>query len=167
MRKMTLTLTICSALVLGLAAAPLFAPSSSADDAAPAANVDHELYAIGGLSAADLWTTYVLIGAMGDSFAKKSHTAEQVQKLMAPRSNFNQKAAESLGNIMEQPELPLSEKAHLAAVNEAYAALTTYANSLVAFTKEPSKENVNAFQKNRKAAWAKIAVVLGIDNDSK
>ena len=164
MRKMTSTWMFCAALVLGLVAAPLLAPSTEAEDSnADKERGDAALYAVGSISAADLLTTYIFIGSMGDSFARKGHNKEQVQKLIKPRANLNGKGAQALARLMDKPGMTLGDKTHLAGVNEAYELLTKYANALIAMTEAQTPENAKAFDTHRKAAWAKISSVLGIE----
>ena len=163
MRTLTLSFLVVLALVIGLVASPALAPSTTADeDGAADTDVDPELFALGGISAADLWTTYMVIGAVSDHFVKDGYKAAQVHQIMKARRSFNSKAIQSLQKVAAQPNLAPGEKLHVAGVNGAYTSLNEYADALVTFTNDKSVANANAFEAKRKAAWAKISKVLGI-----
>jgi len=124
--------------------------------------VDPTLYALGGISAADLWTSYMLVGAVADHFSKGGYDADQVKGVIDVRITFDTKASEVLEKVAAQPNLAEGEKKHIEGVRACYQALSAYAQALLTYSRDQSKANAGAFQAKRTAAWTLVKDVLGI-----
>ncbi len=174
MRSYTVLATLILALsVLGLSGV-IHAPSTLADDggsrsgpggavaAKKKPKTDPALFAIGAVSASDVWTAYMFVAVTADHFVKDGYTRKQVEQLLKSRVGFNGKAVEALEKVATQVKITSGDKNHLRGLVGAYRALDAYSKSVLTYAADKSRANALASEAKRKAAWAKVRSALGI-----
>lgn len=122
--------------------------------------VDPALYALGGVAAADVWTSYMAIGAVGDGFAKGTYDVQQVKTIVTVRMDFNTKAIAALNKLRANAKLTADDQAALKRITATYASLTAYGEALLKFSGDKSDANAKQYEANRQAAWANVQAVL-------
>lgn len=160
MRHLALTSIVILALVIGLVAGPMLAPASHADDKAPVVETDPALVAVGGLTVSDLWTTFVVIGAVGDHFSKQGYTVEQLQSVINTRIRFCTNAQKNLKGIYDDPKVTKGDKEFVKKSAAAYAKLIDYANALITFAKNRTPENGKDFVAKQGAAKTAVFAII-------
>ena len=153
-------------LVLLLAAVIGFQASAShADDdggTTTAEKLDERLKAIGALSASDVWTTYMLVGATSDHFVKDGYTLAQVQQILGSRSKMSANAIAALEAVGAESRTSAADRKSIAGLVGSYKALNEYVAAVLTFAKSKTREHAVAAEGKRKAAWAKVKATLGI-----
>ncbi|MFZ5551778.1 MAG: hypothetical protein ACOZCO_01580 [Bacteroidota bacterium] len=119
----------------------------------------------GAVSSMYLYNTYIVIGSVGDGFEKGVYDAAYTKLIMneqisaADNIISGYKAVLATGTITREDSVTLKEMADCCELLKAEAtALNVYAD-------DSSAINGDKFQEKRKAAWAKIAEILGFENE--
>lgn len=144
-----------------LAAQP---PESPPDPGKPAeANQPPErlLEALGGLTAAHLYQSYLTIGLLADNAESEVYTTAEAKKLLETLTSLLNTVDRQLSRIGEQDLKPDDRKA-LERTLRLVAQLRTQADELNAYWTTGDKEHTLKFHKAREEAWAGIRELLGI-----
>lgn len=125
------------------------------------ASNDRLLGALGGLSAAHLYQTYLNIGMLADGVEGDIYSAEEGQKLLDTVIAMMETADNQLisvhgSNLKPEDQQALEHTRHLAAL------LQVQARELRSYWQTGEKDHATKFQKTREAAWAGIKELLDI-----
>lgn len=130
---------------------------------APTANAadDGRLEAIGGLSAAYMYTTYIAIGTTADGFGKDVYQAEQVKSIMTGFIGSMDAVKKQLSKVQANLTDP-GDVRYIGEAVQIFSLLQDEARSLSKFA--ASKDNVDfqAYDRARTTVWPKIQKLLGI-----
>lgn len=121
---------------------------------------DAKLYALGGISAADLWTAYLLIGAMSDYSAKGGYDAAQLKQVLNARIKLNDSSVQNLKRVAK--EVPANEQAYIRKVSAAYDAVSSYARAAITLSANRTSGNAQAYEQARQNAWGIVKRLLGL-----
>lgn len=134
-------------------------PAEVPNAQAPANN--GQLTAIGGLTAANMYTTYIAIGATADAFGNDVYTAEQVRSIMTSFVGMMDTVKKQLLNVQEK----LDSKDDIKYIDEAieiFGLLQEEARQLSKFAASKSQDDYKAYEKARTTVWPRIKKLLGI-----
>jgi hypothetical protein len=138
-------------------AAPLAEPVKSADTSR---QTDRLLEALGGLTAAHLYQTYLNIGLLADNTESDVYTIAEAKKLLETLTGLLDTVDRQLAKVAEQELRPEDRKA-LARCRPLVVLLGTQAAELNAYWDTGDKEHTRKFHQAREEAWAGIRELLG------
>lgn len=123
---------------------------------------DGRLSAIGGLSAAHMYTTYIAIGAIGDAFGNDVYDTERVQDLTGALVGMLDTIKKQLLLVQEKCE-DEADQDYIDETIQIYSLLQEEARQLSAFSKSRDKSDHRAYEKARTTVWPRIEKLLGLD----
>jgi hypothetical protein len=135
-------------------------------ETASAEKNDPNLEAIGALTAAQLYTTYLYIGVTGDAYAKGVYKSKQVRAMMNEVDQLLNNVASYLKKVGAQP-ITEADRGYLKGAMNALDLLRAQAKSLVRYAGTGAKPDATVFEDTRKAAYAEIAKLLGLPAETK
>ncbi len=124
---------------------------------------DGRLSAIGGLSAAHMYTTYIAIGATADAFGNDVYEAEQVQDIMGGMVGMIDTLKKQLLLVQENCDDP-SDQRYIDETIQVYNLLQEEARQLSTFAKSRDISDHRAYEKARTTVWPRIEKLLGLDD---
>lgn len=125
---------------------------------------DGRLSAIGGLSAAHMYTTYVAIGATADAFGNDVYDAKQVQDIMGSLVNMIDTLKKQLLLVQEHCEDEADQK-YIDETLDVYRLLQEEARQLSVFAGSRDISDHRAYEKARTTVWPRIEKLLGLDDE--
>jgi hypothetical protein len=123
---------------------------------------DGRLSAIGGLSAAHMYTSYIAIGAIGDAFGNEIYDTERVQDLMGGLVGMLDTLKKQLLLVQENCE-DESDQDYIDETIQIYSLLQEEARQLSKFSESRDKADHRAYEKARTTVWPRIEKLLGLD----
>lgn len=119
---------------------------------------------IGGSMAAMVYNSYVSIGVIADAYESEAYDDEAVKSLMQEQVNMCVKLQEQLQGFVESGFTSDSnDLEYLNRFDGTLELLQEEANALMDYVDNPAELSAEQFQSARKAAWAEIADLLGIE----
>jgi len=137
----------------------LLSPGYSSADEKPAD--DGRLSAIGGLSAAHMYTTYIAIGAVADAFGNDVYKTKQVQDIMGGLVGMIDTLKKQLLLVQENCE-DKSDQKYIDETIQIYSLLQEEARQLSTYSKSEDKADFRAYEKARTTVWPRIEKLLGL-----
>jgi hypothetical protein len=134
-------------------------PPSSAPDTAMK---DMALEAMGGLSAANLYQSYLTIGLLADGVASKAFTVEgaaNTLKIVASCLTLVDNKLAKLDKMSLDPD----DHASLQQIKAVTALMRIQTHALETFWATGKTEHGDAYQRARKATWTGLSKVLGVE----
>ncbi len=141
--------------VLGMSILAIGTRASAEED-------DGRLSAIGGLSAAHMYTSYIAIGAIGDAFGNDVYDTERVQELMRGIVGMLDTLKKQLLLVQENCEDEADQK-YIDETIQVYTLLQEEARQLSKFSESKDKADHRAYEKARTTVWPRIEKLLGLD----
>ena len=123
------------------------------------AQCDAELTTIGSISGSFVYTAYGYIGASADAFSKNLYSPEQLRSMMSEMISLLDVVEESLRTL---PKLTTDDRQTIYSLIEILNLLKKEADALAAYSASKNQSDANTYDKNRKEAWSKIQITLGI-----
>jgi len=123
---------------------------------------DGRLAAIGGLSAAHMYTTYVAIGATADAFGNDVYDSQQVQDIMGSLVGMIDTLKKQLLLVQENCE-DENDQDYIDETIGVYTLLQEEARQLANFAASRDISDHRAYEKARTTVWPKIEKLLGLD----
>ena len=123
---------------------------------------DGRLSAIGGLSAAHMYTTYIAIGATADAFGNEVYDAKQVKDIMNSLVGMIDTLKKQLLLVQENCKDD-SDKKYIDETLDIYRLLQDEARQLSTFATSRDIADHRAYEKARTTVWTKIEKLLGLD----
>ena len=148
----------CTGLVV---LALLFAALPVAAQSADGATEDPALYAVGALGAANLYTSYFLLGTLADGYATAAYTAQFADELARDVIGLNESSIDVLEQLLKESNLADADKALVEDMITAHELLVDQAWGLLAYVEDSS--NTEAWFRYRRQAWELISVLLDIN----
>lgn len=123
---------------------------------------DGRLSAIGGLSAAHMYTSYIAIGAIGDAFGNEVYDTERVQELMKGMVGMLDTLKKQLLLVQENCE-DKADQEYIDETIQIYTLLQEEARQLSKYSESTDKADYRAYEKARTTVWPRIEKLLGLD----
>ncbi|WP_339612421.1 hypothetical protein [uncultured Rubinisphaera sp.] len=123
---------------------------------------DGRLSAIGGLSAAHMYTTYIAIGATADAFGNDVYETEQVQDIMSGMVGMIDTLKKQLLLVQENCE-DKDDQRYIDDTIQVYNLLQEEARQLSTFAETRDITDHRAYEKARTTVWPRIEKLLGLD----
>ncbi len=124
---------------------------------------DGRLSAIGGLSAAHMYTSYIAIGAIGDAFGNEVYDTERVQELMKGMVGMLDTLKKQLLLVQENCE-DKADQEYIDETIQIYTLLQEEARQLSKYSESTNKADYRAYEKARTTVWPRIEKLLGLDD---
>ena len=116
---------------------------------------------IGALTAAQLYTNHAYIGVTGDAFIAKAYKAKQVRALMTETAGMIDNVSRFLTTVADG-NITADDKKFLQEAVAIFGLLKAQALALKSYAGTGQKSDADAYQTSRKAAWARVKVLLNI-----
>ncbi len=142
-------------LILFLAAAPVSGQEDSPIDAA--------LYAVGSLSASNVYLSYLVLGTVADAYALGLYNESIAVGIASETMYVNSNALESIRLLKEGGTLLDEDLTVLIQISQVYELLNREAEALIRFISDVN-DTGEAFQSYRDQAWNAISRLLGLDS---
>jgi hypothetical protein len=135
-------------------------PAPAVDTSAKARRqVDRLLDALGGLSGAHLYQSFLTIGTLADGVEAETYTPEQAEKMLAVSLGIMDQVDQYLKKLRASDLDPDDQQA-VDRVRKLSAALQKEASALRVYWKSENEEDRDTFQEARDAAWAELREML-------
>jgi len=138
------------------------AQAQKADPGKSKGESDPALKALGALSAAQMYSQYVLIGVTADAYANKVYEPKQVQEMINEARGIMANVSKNLTAVGKDGSIVQNDRVFIMRIQSVFQLLDKQANALVAFTQDDNSDNRAAFEAARKSSWDAISGVLGI-----
>jgi hypothetical protein len=126
---------------------------------------DQLLSTIGTTTAQGLYITYGAIGTLADAYVKGIYEKEMTITMLNEYISLTNAVNNQLKKLLTTKSLTSQEDIKfINGVMEAYRYLEGEATSFKDYIDSNSQSSANAYDENRKKAWAKICELLGIEN---
>lgn len=141
----------------------LFCLPICANQSVKAAESDQKLLeAVGGLSAAYVYQTYLNIGMIGDGVANKTMEAASGKQILGSVVNLVEVIDKQLGALQDGDKLSDDDKRGIAEFRSIISLLRIEGKELQAMMDTGDKSHAAKFDEARKAAWEKIKALMGL-----
>jgi hypothetical protein len=139
------------------------APAKPAGVVTSPAQREAFLEALGGLSAAHLYQTYLNIGLLADGVESKAYTLDEAKSTLATVLDFMDQVEGKLTKL-DRGGLEADDLEALDRIKATTNLLRLQAKTLLAFWTTSTQEQADQYQQARKAALAGLNKVLGLDS---
>jgi hypothetical protein len=120
------------------------------------------LDAMGGLSAANLYQSYLTIGLLADGVETKAFTRDGATKTLQIVNGCLELVDTKLAKL-DKANLEPGDRSSLKQIKAVTALLRVQSQALEAYWTSGKMEQFEAFQRARKASWTGLSKVLGIE----
>lgn len=119
--------------------------------------------ALGAAAATALYEVQMVLGLSADAFAKKVYTAEQMETMIGEQTNLLKNLDKELSKLQKLESVTEADKKSLKEMSDCIAKLQDTAEALQDYVKDSSDENAEAYQEARKASYAALADLMGLE----
>lgn len=137
----------------------LLCSASPAISASAPDDGDQYRRAIGLLSAAYLFQTFTMIGAVGDGYAKKAYTEEKARNLLGVSLKMTISITETF-EALKKIKLPSADRKTVIELNEIAELLIWEAKALSAYIRSEDKADFRRYTKARRNVWDRLSQML-------
>lgn len=124
---------------------------------------DPALYAIGALSASNLYNTYFLLGTLADGYASAAYPASFTRDLTQDVISLSESAVEVLELLSESPDLVPEDQQLVGQMISAHNLLIDQAWGLISFIAD--SDDTDDWFTYKELAWQEITTILGIQTE--
>ncbi|HUX14575.1 MAG TPA: hypothetical protein VMW87_16220 [Spirochaetia bacterium] len=150
------------ALLVPASMMPRAAAQSSAGAATAAQPLsERALYTVGTVGSTQLYYTYLVLGLLGDSYAKGVYDKATTLSLVDEIKGLTGAAQQALSKLRGQGDITAEDDKLLADMYDALDALGNQTEGLRSYVE--AKDDGTSFQNYRLVAWKKISAILGIE----
>lgn len=122
------------------------------------------LEALGGSGGLLLYDTYLVIGEAADAYSREAYTAAEVEEIVNEQIG-------GIATVQKQYDALLATKflsdpndqKFLRQLIDAFDLVVAEGNALIDYVNSGTDIDANTYDENRKAAWAEISSLLGMD----
>jgi len=119
--------------------------------------------ALGAATGMALYEVQMVLGLSADAFAKKVYDQEQMKTIVAEQKSMMEILNKYLEALRKLDSTSEDDKKSLQAMSDCIEKLKATAEALLAYVNDSSDENADAWQVKRKASYAAISDLLGLD----
>jgi hypothetical protein len=145
-------------IIIGVALPLLFTAQSA--KAADTVSFEEAYGATAGLG---LYNIQVILGLSADAFEKEVYAAEQMNDIVGEQKTILTTLSDYMVKLQGLKTTSAADKKSLKDMNAVATKLTETADSLLAYVADSSVENAEDFQTKRKASYAALADLLGLE----
>ncbi len=120
------------------------------------------LQALGGLSAAHVYQSYLNIGLLADGVESESYTKAEAEQMLATVSNMIDLADRQLDKIADA-DLDPDDRQGMKRIQELAVLLRRQASALRAYWATGGREQITRYHQTRETTWTSLSEVLGIE----
>jgi len=152
MRRKMLVFSFCFGWILVLTDARISAQDSS-------------LQAVGALSSANLYLTYVSIGAVADSHSRELYKDEFTVSLLTTITEVTKNSIGSLHKVLESESLDEEDTNYLKDTIDTLEVLIELAESYKTYIEKNSSQYAAIYNNYKQIAWQQVAKLLGFEQE--
>ncbi|HCL56263.1 MAG TPA: hypothetical protein DHW82_04545 [Spirochaetia bacterium] len=124
---------------------------------------DLELETIGALGGANLYLSYMAIGAVADGYTKKVYDKKTAKGMIAEVVSISNVSKDYLKKLIDQGVLTGNDVDFANTMIETYDYLIAEGTAFSKYVDNPQKNFSDDFHSNRNLAWGKISQLLGLN----
>jgi hypothetical protein len=110
-----------------------------------------------------LYNVQIVLGISADAFAKDVYTADEMTTIINEQISMLDNLGKYLNKLAALKTVSAADKSSMKEGSGCVDKLTATANALSAYVADPSQDNADVYQTKRKASYAAISVLLGLD----
>ncbi len=152
LRRKVLLFSFCLILILVLTDARISAQDSN-------------LQAVGALSSANLYLTYVSIGAIADSHSREIYKDETAASLLTNITDITKNSIGSLHKVLESESLDEDDTNYLKEMIDTLEVLIEQAESYKTYIEKNSSEYVAIYNNYKEVARQQVTKLLGFEQE--
>lgn len=126
-------------------------------------NEDLFLESIGAFTAQGMYLTYSAIGSLADSYENEVYDKDKTLRVLGEYLALAKVAREQLTKLLGEATLSANDSKFVTKCLQTYNYLVQEGEALKRYIETGNSTHVDTFHKNRKAAWANIQELLGLD----
>ena len=134
---------------------------------APAEDLPGYDEAYGAAMGGALYNTQVIIGITADAFAKDVYNKDEAKDIITEQKSLIGVHDNYIGKLLKKASVTKEDKESLNSMSACIAKLNVTADALLAYFVNPTESNADDFQTKRKASYAAIEKLLGINQEKK
>lgn len=119
--------------------------------------------ALGAASGMALYEAQMVLGLSADAFAKKVYDEKTMAAIISEQKTLLKNLDRHLENLLDEESVSKDDKKAIRKLRACISRLNETADALQDFVDDSSQENAEAWQEKRKASYAEIADLLGIE----
>jgi hypothetical protein len=124
---------------------------------------DENLQAVGALSSANLYLTYISIGAVADNHSRELYTDEFAASLLTSITEITRNSIGSLQAILDSEPLDEEDTAYVNQTIDALEVLIKQAESYKTYMERNSPEYAAIYNNYKQIAWQQVSKILGLE----
>ncbi len=126
---------------------------------------DSNLQAVGALSSANLYLTYVSIGAIADSHSREIYKDETAASLLTSITGITRNSIGSLHKVLESESLDEDDTNYLKETIDTLEVLIEQAESYKTYIEKNSSEYVAIYNNYKEVARQQVTKLLGFEQE--
>ena len=126
---------------------------------------DSNLQAVGALSSANLYLTYVSIGAIADSHSREIYKDETAASLLTSITGITKNSIGSLHKVLESESLDEDDTNYLKETIDTLEVLIEQAESYKTYIEKNSSEYVAIYNNYKEVARQQVTKLLGFEQE--
>ena len=126
---------------------------------------DSNLQAVGALSSANLYLTYVSIGAVADSHSREIYKDETATSLLTSITEVTRNSIGSLHKVLESENLDEDDTNYLKETIDTLEVLIEQAESYKTYIEKNSSQYAAIYNNYKQIAWQQVAKLLGFEQE--
>jgi hypothetical protein len=150
MKRQTLLVSLCLALLVFCIGPEIFAQ-------------DANLQAVGALSSANLYLTYISIGAVADSHSRELYSDEFASSLLTNITEITRNSISSLTQVLATEDLDEADTNYMKKAIDTLEILTEQAKSYKTYMEKDSPQYAEIYNSYKQIAWQQVAELLGLE----
>lgn len=120
--------------------------------------------ALGAATAVAMYNAQMVLGLSADAFAKKVYDEETMKTVVGEQKTLLTNLDKHLAGLRKLDSISAEDKKALKSLSDCLAKLQQTADALLEYVEEQSDVNAEDYQTKRKASYAAIAEVMGLEN---
>ena len=124
---------------------------------------DANLQAVGSLSSANLYLTYISIGAVADSHSRELYSDEFTASLLTSITEITGNSISSLTQILVTEDLDEADTVYVQKTIDTLEILTKQAESYRTYMEKKSPQYAEIYNSYKQIAWQQLAELLGVE----
>ena len=126
---------------------------------------DSNLQAVGALSSANLYLTYVSIGAVADSHSRELYKDEFAASMLTSITEITRNSIASLHKVLESENLDEEDTNYLKETIDTLEVLVKQAESYKTYIEKNGQEYAAIYNNYKQIAWQQVAKLLGFEQE--
>jgi hypothetical protein len=127
---------------------------------------DTNLQAVGSLSSANLYLTYISIGAVADGHSRELYSDEFAASLLTNITEITRNSISSLSQVLENGNLDEADTTYVHGAIDTLEVLIDQAESYKTYMEKKSPQYAEIYNNYKQIAWQQVAGMLGLQQQN-